>query len=187
VFPLNLKPGYGPGLYRYQQCHCLAALPAKMSVFNSPMQTSHSAISNKPRLRTNNTHIRTIKTQKAFFCEQKHMSLRIWIETIIEYWFKHGCSFNFFICSANINIRTTFCSSRRFFVTLVTYPVVRSMCLPLVKPYHLLPHLKYFYRFFQSCWLADLHLILQLWLSSTAFSIKIFVYLKPHPWVSYQF
>ena len=38
--------------YRYQQCHCLAALPAKMSVFNSHTQGSHSVISNKVRLRT---------------------------------------------------------------------------------------------------------------------------------------
>jgi len=34
--------------YRYQQCHRLAALPAKMSVFNSHMQDSHSVVSNKP-------------------------------------------------------------------------------------------------------------------------------------------
>jgi len=38
--------------YRYQQCHCLAAFPAKMSVFNSHMQGSRSMISNKPRLHT---------------------------------------------------------------------------------------------------------------------------------------
>ena len=37
---------------RYQQCHCLAALPAKMSVFNSHVQGSYSVISNKPRLHT---------------------------------------------------------------------------------------------------------------------------------------
>jgi len=49
--------------YRYQQCHCLAALPAKMSVFNSHMQGFHSAISNKPRLHSKK-HIGAIKTQK---------------------------------------------------------------------------------------------------------------------------
>jgi len=38
--------------YRYQQCHCLPTLPAKMSVFNSRMQDSHSVILNKPRLHT---------------------------------------------------------------------------------------------------------------------------------------
>jgi len=31
--------------YRYQRCHCLAALPAKMSVFNSHMQGSNTVIS----------------------------------------------------------------------------------------------------------------------------------------------
>ena len=46
--------------YRYQQCHCLTALPAKMSLFNSHVQGSHSVISNKPRLHTKTTHIRTI-------------------------------------------------------------------------------------------------------------------------------
>jgi len=38
--------------YRYQQCHYLAELPAKMSVFNNHMQGSRSVISNKPRLHT---------------------------------------------------------------------------------------------------------------------------------------
>jgi len=51
--------------HRYQQCHCLAALPAKMSVFNRHMQDSHSVISNKPRLHTKKKHIRAIKTLKA--------------------------------------------------------------------------------------------------------------------------
>jgi len=40
--------------YRYQQCHCLAPLPAKVSVFNSHMQGYHSAISTKPKLHTKN-------------------------------------------------------------------------------------------------------------------------------------
>jgi len=38
--------------YRYEYCHCLVALRAKMSVFNSHMQDSHSVISNKPILHT---------------------------------------------------------------------------------------------------------------------------------------
>jgi len=48
--------------YRYQQCHCLTALPVKMSVCQdaSHVQGSHSVISNKPRLYTKNNHIRTI-------------------------------------------------------------------------------------------------------------------------------
>ena len=46
--------------YRYQQCHCFTALPAKMSVFNSHVQGSHSVIPNKPRLHTKKKHIRTI-------------------------------------------------------------------------------------------------------------------------------
>jgi len=49
--------------YRCQQCYCLAALPAKMSVFNSHMVGSLSLISNKPRLHKQK-HIRTIKSQK---------------------------------------------------------------------------------------------------------------------------
>jgi len=44
-------------------CHCLAALPAKMSVFNSHMQGSHSVISNKPRSYTKNPYSYN-KTQK---------------------------------------------------------------------------------------------------------------------------
>jgi len=50
--------------HRYQQCHWLAALPAKMSVYEV-MQDSRSVISNKPRLHTKQTHIRIINTQKA--------------------------------------------------------------------------------------------------------------------------
>jgi len=34
--------------HRYKQCHCLAALPAKISVFNSHTQGSNSVISNNP-------------------------------------------------------------------------------------------------------------------------------------------
>jgi len=49
---------------RYQQCHCLAAIPGKISVFNSHMQGSHSVISNKPRLHNegNRYLLRTLKT-----------------------------------------------------------------------------------------------------------------------------
>jgi len=36
----------------YQQCHCLTALPAKTSVFNSYMQGSYSVISNETTLYT---------------------------------------------------------------------------------------------------------------------------------------
>ena len=46
--------------YRYQQRHCLDALPTKIFVFNSHVQGSHSVISNKLRLRTKKSHIRTI-------------------------------------------------------------------------------------------------------------------------------
>jgi len=44
-------------VYRYQQCHCLAALPAKISVFNYHMQGSHSVVSNKPRLHTKKLYL----------------------------------------------------------------------------------------------------------------------------------
>ena len=49
--------------YCYQQCHCLAALPAKMSAFICLMQGSHSVISNKSRLATKKTYSYN-KTQK---------------------------------------------------------------------------------------------------------------------------
>jgi len=51
--------------YRYQLGHCVAALPAKISVFNSHLHGSPSVVSNKPRLPTKKYHIGTIKTQKA--------------------------------------------------------------------------------------------------------------------------
>jgi len=49
---------------RYQQCHCLAPIPAKISTFNSHMQGSHLVISNKPRFHNevNRYPFRTIKT-----------------------------------------------------------------------------------------------------------------------------
>ena len=49
---------------RYQQCDCLAALPAKISVFTCHMQGSHSIIPNKPRLHPKK-HIGTINVRKA--------------------------------------------------------------------------------------------------------------------------
>ena len=55
-FSCSIKPYM---TYRYQQCHCLTALPAKMSVFNRHVEGSHSVISNKPRLHTTKKHIRT--------------------------------------------------------------------------------------------------------------------------------
>jgi len=69
---------------RYQQCHCLSALPAKMSVFNSHMQDSHSVISNKPRLHSKKTYWCN-KNPGSLFYEQKHTSVHILIETVIEY------------------------------------------------------------------------------------------------------
>ena len=42
------------------ECHCLAALPAKVSVFSSHMHGSHSVISNKPRFSHQKIHICTI-------------------------------------------------------------------------------------------------------------------------------
>jgi len=59
--------------YRYQQCHRLAALPAKMSVFNSHMQDSHSVVSNKPLWsHTKNTYSCNKNTESSCY-EQKHM------------------------------------------------------------------------------------------------------------------
>jgi len=62
--------------YRYEQCHCLAALPTKMSVFKSYIQGSHSVISNKPRLRTKKTYAYD-KNPESLCNEQKHMSVLI--------------------------------------------------------------------------------------------------------------
>jgi len=47
-------------LILFQQCHYLAALPTKISVFKSHMQGSHLVISNEPRLHTKK-NIRTIQ------------------------------------------------------------------------------------------------------------------------------
>ena len=52
-------------------------LPRLLSVFNSHMQGSHSVISNKPRLHTR-------KKTESLSYEQKHMTVLIWINTIIE-------------------------------------------------------------------------------------------------------
>jgi len=46
------KRGLPLSAVSWQTVHCLAALPAKMSVFNSHMQGSHSVISNKFMLHT---------------------------------------------------------------------------------------------------------------------------------------
>ena len=141
--------------YRYQQCHCLAALPAKMSVFNSHTQGSHSVISNKVRLRTKINpysynksravadaigvqwcpdphlksapfHVRSpgcciypilylenvaplvvfgapcceilatvLNKNKKNMLRTKNMSVLIWFETIIEYWFNYSSSLKF--------------------------------------------------------------------------------------------
>jgi len=140
--------------YRYQQCYCLAPLPAKMSVFKSHMQGSHSVISNKLILHTKinpysynesravasgvqwcpDHHLKSgppfhvwspgcciyqilyqkmlpplwflvppaakscrqvwIKTKKLCY-QQKNMSVLIWFETIIEYWFHYSSSLKF--------------------------------------------------------------------------------------------
>ena len=116
--------------YRYQQCHCLAAKPAKMFVFNSHMQGFHSVISNKPRLHTKKTYSYN-KNPKSLGCEQKHMSGFIWIETIIEYWFNYTVvPLPNFFCTAttNNNIWTTFLLLKTFFITLVTYyPLMISL------------------------------------------------------------
>jgi len=62
--------------YRYQQCHCLAALPAKMSVFDNHMQSSHSVIANKPRSYTKKNYSYN-KNPETLCYEQKHMSVFI--------------------------------------------------------------------------------------------------------------
>jgi len=70
--------------YRYQQCYCLAALRASMSVFSSHMQGSHSVISNKPRLHTKKRYSYN-KNPGSSCYEQKHVSVLIGIEAINEY------------------------------------------------------------------------------------------------------
>jgi len=62
--------------YLYQKCHCFAALPTKMSVFNSHVPVSHSVISNKPKLHTKKTYSHNnavLNKQKANFdhCDGK--------------------------------------------------------------------------------------------------------------------
>jgi len=70
--------------YLYQQCHSLTALPAKMSVFNSHVQGSHSVISNKHRLHTKKTyshHNAILDKQKTNLdhCDGKCTELRMHI------------------------------------------------------------------------------------------------------------
>ena len=50
--------------YRYQQRHCLAALPAKMSVFKSHMPATFQWLQMNPDY-TEKKHSRTMKIQKA--------------------------------------------------------------------------------------------------------------------------
>jgi len=61
--------------YRDQQYHCLAALPAKMFVFNSHMKGSHSVISNTTRLHTKTYSYN--ENPESLRYEQKRMSVFI--------------------------------------------------------------------------------------------------------------
>jgi len=117
-------------VYRYLQCHRLAAFPAMISVFSSHMQGSHSVISNKPRLHNEINLYSYNKNRSAsswsqwcpatpfkicapfsclLFCyEQKNISVLIWFETIIEYWFNYSSSIKFSSATQALNIWKTF-------------------------------------------------------------------------------
>ena len=62
--------------YRYQQCHCLAALPAKMSVFNNHMQGSLSVVLKKDIAHHKKTYSYN-KNPESLCYGQKHMSVLI--------------------------------------------------------------------------------------------------------------
>ena len=78
--------------YGYQQCHCLAALPAKMSAFSSHM---HRISDKNKRIAHQQNPYPYNKNPDSLCYEQKHMSVLIWIETIFEYWFNHSSSSKF--------------------------------------------------------------------------------------------
>jgi len=61
----------------YSCQHCLAALPAKMSVFNSHMQGSHSEISNTPQVAQRKKTYSYNKNPESLCYEQKHMNVLI--------------------------------------------------------------------------------------------------------------
>ena len=69
--------------YRYQQCHCLAALPAKMSVFNVTCRASIKLFQINSDYTPKDPYSYN-KNQESLCHEQKHMSVLIWIETIIN-------------------------------------------------------------------------------------------------------
>jgi len=76
--------------------HCLAALPAKMSMWNSHMQGSHSVISNEPRLHTKKKKTYSYNKNPENLCyEQKHMTVLMGIETIIDTNFNYSSLPNF--------------------------------------------------------------------------------------------
>jgi len=70
-------------LILFQQCHCLTALPAKISVFKSHMQGSHLVSSNEPRLYNKKKYLHN-KIQ--IICvTNNNMSVLASTETMIEY------------------------------------------------------------------------------------------------------
>jgi len=110
--------------YRYQQCHGLTALPAKMSVFNSHMQGSHSMISNKPDCTPKTTYSYN-KNQKACVTNKNIWVCLFELNDKSRNWFDYSFSIEFF-CSANIHIWTTFLLLKTFFIMLVHTPLMIS-------------------------------------------------------------
>jgi len=82
------------------------------------------------------------KNPESLRYEQKHMSVLIWNETIMEYSFNHTVVPlpNFFCTAiATINIWTTFSLLKTFFITLVTYyPLMISLTNCCSSSLHLL-------------------------------------------------
>jgi len=68
--------------YRYQQRHCLAALPAKMSVFKSHMPATFQWLQMNPDYTEKRTQSYN-ENPESLCCQQKHMRVLIWIETVI--------------------------------------------------------------------------------------------------------
>ena len=95
------------------------------------MQGSHSAISNKPRLHTKSPYSFNENPENLCY-EQKHISVLIWIATIIEYWFNYRSSSK---CSSAAQTILRDTSSRIFFLNGGSFDLVESVDISFLNTY----------------------------------------------------
>jgi len=97
---------------RYQQCHCLAALSAKMSVFSDHMQGSHSVTSQETRIAHQKGHIRTKKSRRLLVRTQTYecACLNRNDNRMLNY----SSSSKFSSAARTLTSGRLFCCSRRF-------------------------------------------------------------------------